>query len=264
MTPIDALPAEQLRAVRVLLSDIDDTLTSDGLLPSASVAAMEDMSAAGVIVVPVTGRPAGWCDHIARMWPVDAVVGENGAFYFAYNRQARRMTKVFTKEEEQRREDRKRLEGLRETILREVPGTGIASDQDYRVADLAIDFREDVPPLPDDEIARIVSIFEAAGASAKVSSIHVNGWFGAYDKLSMTERCLRDVFGIDMHGENEKIIFVGDSPNDCPMFSFFANSVGVANVRDFDLPAPPTWVTRGRNALGFCELAQALLKARAQ
>ncbi len=263
MRPIDELPAENLRAIRVLLSDIDDTMTDDGVFPSSSLAAMEALSAAGMIVVPVTGRPAGWCDHIARMWPVDAVVGENGAFYFTYDRQARRMHKVFTKDKDQRREDRKRLDELREEILREVPGAGIASDQDYRVADLAIDFREDVPPLPDGEIARIVSLFEAAGASAKVSSIHVNGWFGSYDKLSMSERCLREVFGIDLHGENEAITFVGDSPNDCPMFSFFTNSVGVANVRDFDLPAPPAWITRGRSSDGFCELAEALLKAKA-
>ena len=263
MRPIDELPAEKLRAIRVMLSDIDDTMTDDGVFPSASLAAMEALSAAGIIVVPVTGRPAGWCDHIARMWPVDAVVGENGAFYFTYDRKARRMNKVFTKDEDQRRADRKRLDELREEILREVPGAGIASDQDYRVADLAIDFREDVPPLPDSEIARIVSLFEAAGASAKVSSIHVNGWFGSYDKLSMAERCLHEVFGIDLHGENETLTFIGDSPNDCPMFSVFTNSVGVANVRDFDLPAPPAWVTRGRSSAGFCELAEALLKAKA-
>lgn len=263
MRPLDTFPAENLRSIRVLLSDIDDTLTSEGLLPSASLAAMETLSAAGLIVVPVTGRPAGWCDHIARMWPVDAVVGENGAFYFTYDRRARRMTTVFTKDEDTRRADRERLNDLRDQILAEVPGAGIASDQDYRVADLAIDFREDVPPLPDAEINRIVSIFEAAGASAKISSIHVNGWFGAYDKLSMTDRCLKEVFGIDMHGENENIVFAGDSPNDSPMFSFFTNSVGVANVRDFDLPASPAWVTQGRSSLGFCELAEALLKAKA-
>ncbi|MCG8511922.1 MAG: HAD family hydrolase, partial [Rhodospirillales bacterium] len=169
----------------------------------------------------------------------------------------------FTKNETERAADRQRLNAPKERILRDVPGTGIASDQDYRVADLAVDFCEDVPRLPAADVERIVAIFEDAGASAKISSIHVNGWFGAYDKLSMTERCLKEIFGIDIHSENERIVFVGDSPNDSPMFSFFTNSVGVANVRDFDLPSPPAWVTKGRSAAGFCEVAEALLAAKA-
>lgn len=262
MRPIDQFPEDSRRDIRVLLTDIDDTVTSDGLLPSTSLAAMEALSAAGIIIVPVTGRPAGWCDHIARMWPVDAVVGENGALYFAYDRQNHRMHGIFTKNERERAVDRRRLNDLKEKILKDVPGAGVASDQDYRVADLAIDFCEDVPPLPRSDVDRIVAIFEEAGASAKVSSIHVNGWFGAYDKLSMTDRCLREVFGIDIHQENGKIVFVGDSPNDSPMFSFFTNSVGVANVRNFDLPSPPAWITNGRNASGFGELAEALLAAK--
>ncbi len=247
----------------MVLFDIDDTLTMNGLLPSASLAALEALSAAGMIVIPVTGRPAGWCDHFVRMWPVDAVVGENGALYFSYNRKARKMTSGFAKTFEERQRDRSRLNDLRERILTEVPGAGIASDQDYRIADLAIDFCEDVDPLPPDRVARIVAIFEEAGATAKVSSIHVNGWFGDYDKLTMTGRCLRELLGIDLQIQNEEIVFAGDSPNDAPMFAFFKNSVGVANVRSAILPAEPTWVTQGESAAGFCELAAALLEAKA-
>jgi HAD superfamily hydrolase (TIGR01484 family) len=262
MRPLEEFPLEERRQVGVVLSDIDDTLTTDGLFPASSLAALERLSAAGFLVVPVTGRPAGWCDHIARMWPVDAVVGENGALYFAYDRKRRKMKTVFAKTEAERRQDRKRLEALREQILSEVPGAGVASDQDYRVADLAIDFREDVEPLPKSEIERIVALFAAAGAHAKVSSIHVNGWFGAYDKLTMTRRCLAELFGIDVDRDNRTVVFAGDSPNDAPMFAAFRNSVGVANVRDFELPAEPAWITRARNAAGFTELSQSLLDAK--
>ncbi len=262
MRPLNEFSLEERRRVRVVLSDIDDTMTADGLLPSTSLAAMEALRAAGMIVIPVTGRPAGWCDHFARMWPVDAVVGENGALYFSYDREARKMVSGYAKTRRERREDRARLDTLRDRILSEVPGAGIASDQDYRIADLAIDFREDVDPLPPEQIARIVALFEEAGATAKVSSIHVNGWFGGYDKLTMTRRCLADLFGIDMASENERIVFAGDSPNDAPMFGFFKNSVGVANVRQTDLPAQPTWVTPSESAAGFCELAAVLLAAR--
>ena len=262
MRPLSEFPAERRREVRCLLADIDDTLTDHGRLPSESLRALECLSAAGLVVVPVTGRPAGWCDHIARMWPVDAVVGENGAFWFAYDRERRKMRSGFAKTGKEREEDRRRLAALKTRILAEVPGAGIASDQDYRIADLAVDFREDVSPLGETEVARIVALFEEAGATAKVSSIHVNGWFGSYDKLTLTRTCLNEVFGIDVDRENPSCLFVGDSPNDQPLFEFFRNSVGVANVRDFTLASPPAWVTRQRSARGFCELAERLLEVR--
>src|SRR5512139_637866 len=78
-------PLVQMRdpvRLRGLLFDIDETLTTEGKLTAGAYAAMARLKGAGKLVVPITGRPAGWCDEIARMWPVDAVVGENGAFYF--------------------------------------------------------------------------------------------------------------------------------------------------------------------------------------
>lgn len=262
MRAIAEFPAEAARNLRFLLTDIDDTVTEEGRLPSASLAAMEALAEAGLKIIPVTGRPAGWCDHIARMWPVDAVVGENGALWFAYDRDRRRMLSGFAKDQVARKEDRRRLDALRDAILAEIPGAGVASDQDYRIADLAIDFCEDVPPLPAEDIARILQSFERAGATAKVSSIHVNGWFGDYDKLSMTRRCLAEVFGCDLEAEQAHCLFAGDSPNDQPMFAFFDHSVGMANVHDFELSQPPTWITERRSAQGFVELSRRLLEAR--
>lgn len=262
MRPLADLPAADRLAVRFVLTDIDDTLTSDGCLPSSSLAAMERLQAAGLRVIPITGRPAGWCDHIARMWPVDAVVGENGAFWFAYDRTARTMRSGFAKSAAERDADRVRLEHLRQQILAEVPGAGVASDQFCRIADLAIDFCEDVPPLPAAAVDRIVGLFDQAGATARVSSIHVNGWFGTHDKLTMTRTCLAEVFGLGPNELNDSCVYVGDSPNDQPMFAFFRNSVGVANVRDFALETMPTWVTEGASAAGFRELAEALMEVR--
>ncbi len=262
MRPIAEFPAEAARGLRFLLTDIDDTVTEEGRLPAASLAALEDHADAGLKIIPVTGRPAGWCDHIARMWPVEAVVGENGALWFAYDRQRRRMRSGFAKNLEERRADRRRLDALRDQILRAVPRAGVASDQDYRIADLSIDFCEDVAPLSGEEIDRIVQTFEAAGATAKVSSIHVNGWYGDYDKLSMARRCLAEVFGLDLDAEKAACLFAGDSPNDQPMFAFFEHSVGMANVGDFELSQPPTWVTRKRSAQGFVELTAQILAHR--
>ncbi|HEX7125447.1 MAG TPA: HAD-IIB family hydrolase [Thermodesulfobacteriota bacterium] len=262
--PLAEFPREARAGVRAVLCDIDDTLTEDGRLPAAAYAALERLAEAGLRVVPITGRPAGWCDMIARFWPVDGVVGENGALYFRYDTAARAMVRRYWKSEAERAEDRRRLAAIEARVLAEVPGARVAADQAYRVADLAIDFREDVEPLPREAVDRIVAIFEAAGATAKVSSIHVNGWFGAYDKLSMTRRFFSEAFGWDLDASREAVVFVGDSPNDEPMFRFFPDAVGVANVADFAgrLSAWPRWITRARGGHGFAELADALLEAR--
>ena len=203
LKPVQQLPAEIRKRVRFVLTDIDDTLTSGGRLPAAALAAMERLEAAGKQVVPVTGRPAGWCDHIARMWPVAAVVGENGAFYFRYDRARRRMERSYFKAADDRAADRRRLEALQAKILAEVPGCAVSADQAFREADLAIDVCEDVPALSPAAVDRIVQIFAAAGAQAKVSSIHVNGWFGAYDKLAMTRRLFREAFQARPGGDQD-------------------------------------------------------------
>ena len=244
-----------------MLADIDDTITTHGRLPAVAYGALERLRQAGFLVIPVTGRPAGWCDHIARMWPVDAVVGENGAFWFRYDEGQRKLVKRYVVGAEERAKREARLGAIGERILREVPGAAIASDQAYREADLAIDFCEDVAPLPRAAVARIVAIMEGEGLTAKVSSIHVNGWFGGYDKLSTAKRMMREEFAIDLEASREQFVFAGDSPNDQPMFGFFPNAVGVANVREMaDLIAQlPAWVTPSPGGAGFAELAEALL-----
>ncbi|HSH06352.1 MAG TPA: HAD-IIB family hydrolase [Burkholderiales bacterium] len=249
-------------AIRGVLFDIDDTLTTDGKLGAEAYAALERLKQAGKLLVPVTGRPAGWCDHIARMWPVDAVVGENGAFYFWHDAQAGGLARRYLESAAARAERRAQLEAIARDILQKVPGCALAADQAYRETDLAIDYCEDVPALPLEAAERIAALMREAGLSAKVSSIHVNGWFGSYDKLTMCRTLLAERFGVDADADNRAWVFVGDSPNDAPMFGFFAHSVGVANVKRFgaQLVAAPKFVTQAAAGAGFAELAAHLLK----
>jgi HAD superfamily hydrolase (TIGR01484 family) len=261
MRPLAELDAGGVSAV---LADIDDTLTTDGKLGAAAYRALERLQQAGLRVVPVTGRPAGWCDHIARMWPVDAVVGENGAFYFYYANG--RLERRFQADAESRAQNRARLHAIAARILAAVPGCALASDQAYRESDLAIDYCEDVPALPLAAAERIAALMQDAGMTAKVSSIHVNGWFGDYDKLATTRRLFAERFGLDIEKANRQIVFAGDSPNDAPMFAFFQNSVGVANVRKFEklLAHKPRYITRAAAGAGFAELAEHLLVAKSR
>jgi hypothetical protein len=262
MRPLAEFPPEARRRVRFVLSDIDDTLTSGGRLGAAAYGALERLGDSGRRVVAVTGRPAGWCDMIARFWPVDAVVGENGAFYFRYDHAERRMTRRYFLAEAERADARARLDRLAAEILAAVPGARLAADQPYRVADLAIDFREDCGPLSEEAVDRIVALFEAAGATAKVSSIHVNGWFGDWDKLAMTRVLFREAYGLDLDTVKDEIVFIGDSPNDAPMFGYFPNAVAVANIRPHlaRVSTPPAYVTTAEAGAGFVEFADALLR----
>ena len=261
MKPFIEFPQNLKSTIGYVLTDIDDTLTVKGRLPSIAFAAMENLQKKGVYVIPITGRPAGWCDHIARMWPVDGIVGENGAFYFKYDDTQKKMIRRYFKTEKERNEDFKKLLKIKQQILRKIPGSRVSADQSYREADLAIDFCEDVPPLSIKDIDQIVNCFNEAGAQAKISSIHVNGWFGNYDKLTMTRLFIEEVFSVSLDEIKKKIIFTGDSPNDSPMFSYFPHSVGVANVLDFKerMDCDPTWITKKEGGSGFAEMVDILL-----
>ncbi len=262
LQPLATMPRATRTAICGVLADIDDTLSTHGHLHAHAYAALERLRIAGKLVVPITGRPAGWCDHIARMWPVDAVVGENGALYMRYDARTRKLVKRFVVTDAERRANRARLDAIAERILRAVPGCALASDQHYREADLAIDFCEDVPPLPPAAVDHIVALMQAEGLTAKVSSIHVNGWFGDYDKLAMTKTLFAEAFDIDLDATRENFAFAGDSPNDASLFAYFPNAVGVANVRAFAdrIATLPAYVTQAEAGAGFAELVDFLLQ----
>ena len=246
--------------IQFLLTDIDDTLTDEGRLGPEAYSAMWALKSNGIKIIPVTGRPAGWCEMIARVWPVDGVIGENGGFYFRY--QNKKMHREFYFDEATQKKNRENLDKVQSEILTAIPGCALASDQFSRLMDLAIDFCEDVPALPQDQIQKIVSIFKKHGAQAKVSSIHVNGWFGDYDKLTMSLRFLKDQFGLSQEQALQQCAFCGDSPNDEPMFKYFPNSFAVANIQNFisQIKNSPQFVSSSRGGLGFAEIASAILK----
>jgi HAD superfamily hydrolase (TIGR01484 family) len=264
LAPLDTIDTETVRNLEGIFFDIDDTFTLGGKIPAPAFQALWDLRESGLKLVPITGRPAGWCDHIARMWPVDAVVGENGAFYFRLDESEGKLRKRFLDPDNVRCEKRAKLREIEVDILKSVPGTAAASDQPYREADLAIDFCEDVKPLDWNAIERICSVFKAHGATCKVSSIHVNGWLGDYNKLGMTILMADELWGIDLHRAKDRFLFCGDSPNDEPMFEFFPTSVGVNNVLAFTerMRYRPAFVTSGEGGFGFAELARTILEIR--
>jgi HAD superfamily hydrolase (TIGR01484 family) len=274
MKPIMEMTAGEAAGVRFVLMDIDDTLTRGGKLLASSYAALWKLREAGLKVIPVTGRPAGWCDLIAREWPVDGVVGENGALAFweeapeqaseGGGRDGRLPLLKTEFHPRAVRNDHPVLGRIKERALGEFPELRIAKDQFARLFDLALDFAEEDPVLPLAAAERVKAIAEEEGAMAKVSSIHVNIWMGKYDKLSMAESFLSRRFAWQSSAGGRDVVFVGDSPNDEPMFARFPLACAVANVGRYRhlIKNLPAFAASRECGDGFAEIAEVLLAKR--
>jgi HAD superfamily hydrolase (TIGR01484 family) len=258
MQPISEFPLAARRRIRFVLTDVDDTLTRDGRLPAETYVALDALDRAGIAVVPVTAAPAGWCDLMARMWPVRAVIGENGGLHFSRDAESGMLRREFWLVETERRRSMARLAAVARQLLQRLPGLRPAADQAFRQTTWAIE------PLTRDAAEAAARAWRAAAANATINSLWVLGWFGAFDKLRMAERLMRERFGIDLASARDAALYVGDSLNDEPMFGFFPHAIGVATVVQYldRLKAPPRYVTAGPGGTGFVEVARALLAAR--
>jgi len=265
---IEDIPRELCERLKGVLFDIDDTFTYRSKIRSGAFSMLWEAKKQGLLLVPITGRPAGWADHIARMWPVDGVVGENGAFYFCLDEADRRLKKHFVvRDPAVREQNRRRLSALFRELQQVFPSIRMASDQPYRECDLAIDYCEDAsPPLPLEEACRIQESLEDHGATTKISSIHVNAWFGEYDKLSTCKWFFREEHAIDLEAERHHFCFLGDSPNDGPMFASFPFSIGVAGIHRFWesglMEYMPSFVASKEGGFGFEEALGTVLRKR--
>lgn len=259
--PLHEAPWADRRAIRGVMTDIDDTLTCDGQIEPAALAALHALQSAGLPVIAITGRPLGWSQPFARDWPLAALVAENGAV--ALVREGGAVHTEFVQDAPTRALHARRLQAAAQRILREVPGATLARDSAGRVTDIAIDHSEFTQLLAP-AIAAVVAVMQQEGMTATVSSIHINGWFGEHSKWTGAQWMLRRLFGRDLQAELAQWVYVGDSTNDQVMFQQFPFSVGVANLRRFadELVHWPAWITRAERGAGFAELADALLEVR--
>jgi HAD superfamily hydrolase (TIGR01484 family) len=261
--PLSQFSLAARKTIRGIFTDIDDTLTRNAVLEDPAKIALGRLRDAGIPVVAVSGRAAGWCEDVARHWPIQAVIGENGALYMLREPDGR-LTVRCVQDEAERAENRRRLLALAAEALRQVPNAEMAHDLTERVADIAIDYAERIGPLDDAEVRRIVDVFKAGGAHAQPSSIHVNCWFGDFDKLTTSKLLMAERFGVDLDAQKAAYVFVGDAPNDAPMFGFFPHATAVANFRRFakQVSQLPAYITEADRGQGFAEVANAILSAR--
>jgi HAD superfamily hydrolase (TIGR01484 family) len=263
MRPLREWPARERAAIAGVLTDIDDTLTTEGQVTGEVLHALAALRSAGLSVIPITGRPVGWSEPFAAQWPVNAIVAENGAVALSHGREPGALHKRYVQDALTRAANYDRMQRVAQRIVREVPGATISRDSDGRETDIAIDHSE-YTHLPEAAIARVVELMRQAGMNATVSSIHINGWYGEHNKLSGARWAVRELLGRELDAELERWVYVGDSTNDVLMFEHFPHSVGVANIRRFEeqLTHKPRYVTEGERGVGFAEVARAILGAR--
>jgi HAD superfamily hydrolase (TIGR01484 family) len=253
--------ADRVRIVGVL-TDIDDTLTTEGAITPEALAALADLRDAGLPVFAITGRPAGWSEPFALEWPVNAIVAENGAVAL-WRGQDGTLRKSYLQDEATRLANFAQLQSVAQRVLNELPQARLSQDSPGRETDIAIDHSE-FTHLDPASIDAVVHLMREGGLNATVSSIHINGWIGDHHKLAGARWIVRERLGRDLDRERDHWVYVGDSTNDAVMFGHFPNSVGVANVARFlpQLSHRPRYVTRGERGAGFAELAEAVLAAR--
>ena len=259
MIPLAEAGRPTFRSVRFVLTDMDETLTYQGRLSAQTYEALERLLRAAVTVIPVTAAPAGWCDQMARMWPVDGVIGENGGFFFRRRPEGHEIEQTFWHSDQEQQLVADRLTEIGAQVRAAVPDAAFAQDQPFRLTSLAF-----VQPESATTRDAIIASLRNAGAEVTVNSPWVLGWLGQYDKLAMTRRVLAEHYRLDIDGDREAVLYVGDSINDAPMFGFFRHTVGVSTVSRYlpDIPVPPNWVTDGPGGAGFVEAANAVISSR--
>ena len=261
MKPLALWPAADRRQLAGIFTDIDDTLTTEGVATADALRAIAALRDAGLHVIPITGRPVGWSEPFARAWPVDAIVAENGAVALIHTGPGA-LRKLYQQDEALRTANYARMQQVARRIVAEVPGATLSTDSPGRETDIAIDHNE-FTTLPQHAIARVVKLMQDEGMNATVSSIHINGWLGDHNKLAGARWIVRELFGRELDAEVGRWAYVGDSTNDVLMFEHFPHSVGVANIRRFEaqLAHPPMYVTPSERGAGFAEVAEAILSA---
>jgi HAD superfamily hydrolase (TIGR01484 family) len=259
MQPLVTADLTTFRNIRFVLTDMDETLTYHGRLAARTYGALERLQEAGIKVIPVTAAPAGWCDQMARMWPVDGVIGENGGLFFARSDTRHGVARMFWHHDDDQKSIRRRLDGIARNVIETVPSAAFADDQPFRQTSVAFVRPDD----PASDVA-ILAALSSAGANVTVNNLWVLGWLGDYDKLSMARRVLAANYGLDIDADRDAVLYVGDSTNDAPMFGFFRHTVGVSTVTRYlsDIPTPPAWISIGPGGAGFVEAADAVLLAR--
>ena len=260
MKPLSCWQISERQKIAGVFTDIDDTLTTEGAIKPDALQALHNLKAAGLMVIPITGRPVGWSMPFASTWPVDAMVAENGAVALLHKKQANLVEKIYQQDSTTRTHNFEQMKRIAQRVLKEIPGTVMAQDSAGRETDIAFDHSE-FHQLSPEQIQQVINLLQQEGMTATVSSIHINAWFGNHNKWHGAQWILKELSGRDLNQEIDQWVYVGDSTNDQIMFEHFTHSVGVSNIRLFEkkLTHLPKYIANHERGAGFAEVATDLL-----
>lgn len=275
MKPLADWPVEQRRNIIGVFTDIDDTLTTHGEITSDALQALANLKAAGLHVIPITGRPVGWSEKFAQTWPVDAIVVENGAVALkvahkndkksnqATNSLNSLLLKLYHQDTQTRSNNQTKMQEIAKLVTSQISGVEVSRDGAGRETDLAFDYNE-FAKLSPATVQQVVALLQSQGMQTSVSSIHIHGCFGHFDKWTGAQWIVRELYKRELTSELDKWVFIGDSGNDQAMFQHFTHSVGVANIRRFEaqLAHLPRYITPSEHGAGFAEVAMSILRAK--
>ena len=263
MKLLSSWPQTSREKIVGVFTDIDDTLTTEGAITADALQALQNLRAAGLMVIPITGRPVGWSIPFAATWPVNAMVAENGAVALLHDASKNQVHKIYQQDLAVRTHNFEQMQRIAQKVLKEIPGTVMAQDSAGRETDIAFDHSE-FHKLTNEQIQQVVQLLQQEGLTATVSSIHINAWFGSHNKWQGAQWILKQLTGRDLKQELDQWVYVGDSTNDQIMFEHFTHSVGVANILRFEneLQHLPEYIATQERGAGFSEVVTALLKSR--
>ena len=265
MKPLSSWPQNSRQKIVGVFTDIDDTLTTEGAITSNALQALQDLKVAGLMVIPITGRPVGWSIPFASTWPVNAMVAENGAVALLHDATQNQVRKIYQQDLSTRTHNFQEMQRIAQRVLNEIPGTVMAQDSLGRETDIAFDHSE-FHHLSQEQIQQVLKLLHQEGMTATVSSIHINAWFGDHNKWHGAQWILKELAGRDLNQELDQWVYVGDSTNDQVMFEHFTRSVGVANIKRFEkeLKHLPKYIAQKERGAGFAEVAQTLLQTNSR
>ncbi|MEF3091758.1 HAD family hydrolase [Enterobacter sp. 10-1] len=258
MLLIDDVKNEELRDIRFVLTDMDETLTYRGRLQARTYESLELLQDAGIKVIPVTAASAGWADQMARMWPVDGVIAENGGLFLTRNADGHSVQRYYW-HEAAFLNNKQRLTDIQEIIQLKLPWTRVSDDQEFRLTSIA--FR-----LPDSPVQtqQLVDELRQQGCCYTINNLWLLGWLGQYDKLAMSRKVLQQFYALREQDEQASVYYSGDSLNDAPMFRYYRKSLGMSTVNKVlqEMPALPSWISKYPGGEGFVDGALRILNAR--
>jgi HAD superfamily hydrolase (TIGR01484 family) len=249
LTPLDRAN-DALTNIHLIATDMDGTLTIGEKFTPELFEALQQLQQAGIKVIVVTGRSAGWVSAVNHYFPVFGAICENGGLFY-HGEMAEYLVDL-----PEIPEHRQQLATMFQRLQAQFPQLCPSSDNAFRLTDWTFD----ITGLGLTDLQTMAQLCAQSGWGFTYSTVQCHIKPLAQEKAHGLTQVLQTHFPQILR---QQVVTVGDSPNDVSLFNpgIFPNSVGVANVLRYtdQLAHLPCFVTKLPEGRGFCELAHLII-----